>query len=162
VILSGIRGLGCIGSGSFAPPTRTSALVRSKGFSMIATFGVLQVFFSMLWFFLFIVWIMLLFRVYADIFRSDDMGGFAKAIWIIVCIVFWVLGPMVYIIARGGKMAEREVKAAQDQEAAMKQYIQQAAGSGSVADELHRLSELKDKGVISDAEFQSLKAKALA
>jgi uncharacterized membrane protein len=129
---------------------------------MIATFGVLQVFFSMLWFFLFIVWIMLLFRVYADIFRSDDMGGFAKAIWIIVCIVFWVLGPMVYIIARGGKMAEREVKAAQDQEAAMKQYIQQAAGSGSVADELHRLSELKDKGVISDAEFQSLKAKALA
>ena len=96
---------------------------------MIATFGVLQVFFSMLWFFLFIVWIMLLFRVYADIFRSDDMGGFAKAIWIIVCIVFWVLGPMVYIIARGGKMAERE---------------------------------LKDKGVITDAEFQSLKAKALA
>jgi len=129
---------------------------------MIATFGVLQVFFSMLWFFLFIVWIMLLFRVYADIFRSDDMGGFAKAIWIIVCIVFWVLGPMVYIIARGGKMAEREVKAAQDQEAAMKQYIQQAAGSSSVADELHRLSELKDKGVITDAEFESLKAKALA
>ena len=128
---------------------------------MIATFGVLQVFFSMLWFFLFIVWIMLLFRVYADIFRSDDMGGFAKAIWIIVCIVFWVLGPMVYIIARGGKMAEREMKAAQDQEAAMKQYIQQAAGSTSVADELHRLSELKDKGVITDAEFQSLKAKAL-
>jgi uncharacterized membrane protein len=162
VILSGIRGLGPVASGSVAPPTRTSAFVRSKGFSMIATFGVLQVFFSMLWFFLFIVWIMLLFRVYADIFRSDDMGGFAKAIWIIVCIVFWVLGPMVYIIARGGKMAEREVKAAQDQEAAMKQYIQQAAGSGSVADELHRLSELKDKGVISDAEFQSLKAKALA
>jgi uncharacterized membrane protein len=138
-----------------------SVSVRPKGFSMIATFGVLQVFFSMLWFFLFIVWIMLLFRVYADIFRSDDMGGFAKAIWIIVCIVFWVLGPMVYIIARGGKMAEREVKAAQDQEAAMKQYIQQAAGSTSVADELHRLSELKDKGVITDAEFQSLKAKAL-
>ena len=129
---------------------------------MIATFGVLQVFFSMLWFFLFIVWIMLLFRVYADIFRSDDMGGFAKAIWIIVCIVFWVLGPMVYIIARGGKMAERELKAAQDQEAAMKQYIQQAAGPSSVADELHRLSELKDKGVISDAEFEALKAKALA
>jgi predicted membrane protein len=129
---------------------------------MIATFGVLQVFFSMLWFFLFIVWIMLLFRVYADIFRSDDMGGVAKAIWIIVCIVFWVLGPMVYIIARGGKMAERELKAAQDQEAAVKQYIQQAAAPTSVADELHRLSELKDKGVISDAEFQSLKAKALA
>lgn len=129
---------------------------------MIATFGVLQVFFSMLWFFLFIVWIMLLFRVYADIFRSDDMGGVAKTIWIIVCIIFWVLGPMIYIIARGGKMAERELKAAQDQEAAMKQYIQQAAGtSGSVAEELHRLSELKDKGVISDAEFQALKAKAI-
>jgi hypothetical protein len=129
---------------------------------MIATFGVLQVFFSMLWFFLFIVWIMLLFRVYADIFRSDDMGGFAKAIWIIVCIVFWVLGPMVYIIARGGKMAERELAAAKAQDAAVKQYIQEAAGTGSVTDELHRLSELKDKGVITDAEFQALKAKALA
>ncbi|MEI8238582.1 MAG: SHOCT domain-containing protein [Actinomycetota bacterium] len=129
---------------------------------MIATFGVLQVFFSMLWFFLFIVWIMLVFRVYADIFRSDDMGGVAKAIWVIVCIIFWVLGPMIYIIARGSKMAEHEIKAAQAQETAVRQYIQQTAGTTSVADELHRLSELKDKGVISDAEFQALKAKAIA
>jgi hypothetical protein len=130
---------------------------------MIATFGVLQVFFSILWFFLFVMWIMLVFRVVADVFRSSDMGGVAKALWVLFVIVAPFLGVLVYLIARGNKMAEHEVKQIKAQDDAMRQYIQQAAGTtgGSAADELARLAELRDKGVIDADEFAKLKAKVL-
>jgi Short C-terminal domain/Phospholipase_D-nuclease N-terminal len=125
-------------------------------------FGTGQVFLSMLWFFLFFIWIWLLIVVFSDIFRSHDMGGFAKAIWVIFVIIFPYLGVFVYLIARGHKMAEHAQQAAAAQDAAAKAYIQQAAGTtGSAADEIQRLADLKAQGVISDAEFEAGKAKAL-
>jgi hypothetical protein len=126
-------------------------------------FGTGQVFLSMLYFFLFFIWIWLLIVVFSDIFRSHDMGGFAKALWVIFVIILPYLGVLVYLIARGHKMAEHAQEAAQQQDAAFKQYVQQAAGSsGSTADELARLAELKANGTITDAEFEQAKAKALA
>ena len=130
---------------------------------MLAEFGSGQVFLSMLWFFLFFIWIWLLISVFGDIFRSHDMGGGAKAIWVIFVIFMPYLGVFVYLIARGHKMSEHAMQAAQAQDTAFRQYVQQAAGtSGSAADELARLADLKAKGVIDDAEFQSLKAKVVS
>ncbi len=130
---------------------------------MIATeWGAGQVFWSMLWFFMFFIWIWLLITVFADIFRSHDIGGFAKTLWVLFVIIVPYLGVFVYLIARGHKMHEHAVEAAEAQNAAARAYIQQAAGtSGSPAEELSRLADLKEKGVISDEEFQKLKAKAV-
>jgi len=121
-------------------------------------FGTGQVFWSMLWFFLFFIWIWLLITVFSDIFRSHDMGGFAKFLWVIFVIFLPYLGVFVYLIARGHKMSEHAMEAAQAQQ----DYIRQVAGtSASPADELARLADLKAQGVIDDAEFQRLKAKAI-
>jgi hypothetical protein len=114
-----------------------------------------------LWFFLFFIWIWILITVFADIFRSHDLSGWAKALWVIFVIVFPYLGVFVYLIARGNKMSEHAQEAVQAQDAAARQYIKEAAG-GSPADELARLADLKAKGVIDDAEFQRLKAKAIS
>jgi len=125
-------------------------------------FGTGQVFWSILWFTLFFIWIWLLIVVFADIFRSHDLGGWAKAFWVIGIIIFPYLGVFIYLIARGHKMQEHAVQDAKAQDAAARAYIQDAVGSGgSTADELARLADLKDKGVIDDAEFQRLKAKAI-
>jgi hypothetical protein len=121
-----------------------------------------QVFFSMLWFFLFFIWIWLLITVFIDIFRSHDMGGFAKALWVLFVIVLPYLGVFVYLIARGHKMAEHAQQAAAAQDAAARTYIREAASTSSPADELAKLADLKAQGVISDDEYQSLKAKVLA
>ena len=130
---------------------------------LASDFGTGQVFLSMLWFFLFFIWIWLLITVFSDIFRSHDMGGFAKFLWVIFVIFLPYLGVFVYLIARGHKMSEHALEAAQANDAATRAYIQQAAGTGaSSADELARLADLKAKGVITDAEFEQAKAKALA
>jgi hypothetical protein len=129
---------------------------------LASDFGTGQVFLSMLWFFMFFIWIWLLIVVFSDIFRSHDLGGFAKFLWVVFIIVLPYLGVFVYLIARGGKMHEHAVQAAQAQDAAMRAYVQSAAGSTSSADELAKLADLKSKGVIDDAEFQRLKAKALS
>jgi hypothetical protein len=121
-----------------------------------------QVFLSMLWFTLFIIWIWLVIAVFSDIFRSHDIGGFAKALWTIFIIVLPYLGVFVYLIARGHKMAEHAAQAAEAQDAAARAYIRDSAGSGSPADEIARLADLKQRGAITDAEFEQLKAKALA
>ena len=90
------------------------------------------------------------------------MGGFAKFLWVIFVIFLPYLGVFVYLIARGHKMSEHALEAAQANDAAARAYIQQAAGtSASPADELARLADLKAQGVIDDAEFQRLKAKAI-
>jgi len=129
---------------------------------LASDFGTGQVFLSMLWFFLFFIWIWLLIVVFSDIFRSHDMGGWAKAFWVIGIIILPYLGVFIYLIARGHKMAEHAQQAAAAQDAAAKAYIQQAAGSsGSAADEIQRLADLKAQGVISDAEFEAGKKKAL-
>jgi type VI protein secretion system component VasK len=127
-----------------------------------AEFGTGQVFWSFLWFFLFFIWIWLLIVVFGDIFRSRDMSGWAKAAWVIFVIIVPYLGVFVYLIARGHKMQEHAAQAAQAQDQAMRQYIQSAAGPAtSAADEVARLAELHDKGVLDDAEFAQAKAKAL-
>ena len=126
-------------------------------------FGSGQVFVDLLMFFLFFIWIWLLIVVFSDLFRSHDLSGWAKAFWVIGIIILPYLGVFIYLIARGHKMAEHAQQAAAAQDAAAKAYIQQAAGSsGSAADEIQRLADLKAQGVISDAEFEAGKAKALS
>ena len=128
---------------------------------MLATFGTGQVFWSMLWFFLFFIWIWLLIVVFSDIFRSHDLSGWAKALWTIFVIFVPYLGVFVYLIARGGKMQGRAVQHTQDQYPPLSQYVQSAKSSGA-ADEIAQLVDLRNKGVISEEEFQQAKAKALA
>ena len=124
-------------------------------------YPVMGVFWSMLYFFIFFIWIMLLFRIFVDIFRSHDLGGVAKTLWVIFVILVPYLGVFVYLIARGHKMSEHAAEAAAAQDKAARQYIQQVATT-STADELSKLADLKAQGVIDDAEYASLKAKALA
>jgi type VI protein secretion system component VasK len=121
------------------------------------------IFWSMLWFFIWVIWIMLLFRVIGDIFRSRDLGGFAKVMWLLLVIVVPFFGVFVYMIARGHAMAQHDMDAAQARDEQMRAYVQQAAipSSGS-ADELAKLAELNRTGVLTDAEFAQEKAKILA
>jgi Short C-terminal domain/Phospholipase_D-nuclease N-terminal len=130
---------------------------------VLAEFGSGQVLLSMLWFFLFFIWIWLLIAVFGDIFRSDDLSGWGKALWSIFIIVLPYLGVFVYLIARGGKMQERSLQEAAEREKAFRGYVQEvsaSAGTGT-ADEIAQLVDLRDKGVINEAEFQQAKAKAL-
>ena len=130
---------------------------------LAAQFGTGQVFLSMLYFFLFVIWIWLLIVVFGDIFRSHDLGGFAKTLWVIFVIILPYLGVFIYLIARGHKMSEHAAEAAQAQNAAFTQAVQQAAGTGdSVADQLAKLADLKANGTIDDAEFQRLKAQVVS
>ena len=121
----------------------------------------LNLFWSMLWFFMFIIWIWLLITVFIDIFRSDDLGGFAKAMWVVFVIILPMLGVLVYVIARGKSMQERAMKAAAAQDKAARAYIQDAAGGTSDADELAKLAELRDKGILTNEEFDAQKARIL-
>jgi energy-coupling factor transporter transmembrane protein EcfT len=120
-------------------------------------------FLTMLWFFLWVIWIFLLFRVILDIFRSRDLGGWGKAGWLIFILVLPFLGVFVYLIARGGRMEQRDVQDAQRREQEFRSYVQDAAGSGgaSPADELAKLADLRAQGIITDAEFEQQKAKVL-
>ncbi len=127
-------------------------------------YPILDLFLTMLWFFVFVIWIWLLIMVFMDIFRSHDMGGVAKALWVIFIIILPFLGVFVYLIARGGKMHERAAKDAAQQQKAFDDYVKQAAGTSGTdtADQLTKLADLKSKGVITDAEFDAQKAKILA
>jgi hypothetical protein len=127
-------------------------------------YPILDFFWTMLEFFLFIIWIWLLIMVFSDIFRSHDLGGWAKALWSIFIIVIPFLGVFVYLIARGGKMHERAAEQAAAQQKAFDQYVKEAAGTPgeSSADQLHKLADLKSQGVLTDAEFEAQKAKILA
>jgi Short C-terminal domain/Phospholipase_D-nuclease N-terminal len=127
-------------------------------------YPILDFFLTMLYFFLFIIWIWLLITVFVDIFRSHDMGGFAKALWVIFVIILPFLGVFVYLIARGGKMHERAAKDAAQQQKAFDDYVKQTAGASgdTSADQLSKLADLKSQGVITDAEFDAQKAKILA
>ena len=121
----------------------------------------LDVFLTMMWFFLWVLWFFLLFRIITDIFRSKDMNGWGKAGWLVFVIILPFLGVFVYLIARGHKMAERDVVQAQEQDRAFRAYVQDAAHETSPADELTNLADLRDRGVISEGEFQQSKAKVL-
>ncbi|GGY70707.1 SHOCT domain-containing protein [Streptomyces omiyaensis] len=132
-------------------------------------YPLLNVFWTMLWFFLWIMWLFLLFKVITDIFRDHELSGWGKAGWLIFCILLPYLGVLVYVIARGRSMGERDMKQAKDAENRFQEYIRQtagtqgaASGTPSATDELARLAELKEKGSISEEEFQQAKAKVLA
>ena len=122
----------------------------------------LDVFLTMMWFFLWVLWLFLLFRVIVDIFRSRDLGGWGKASWLVFVIVLPFLGVLVYLIARGGKMSDRDVAQAQAQDEAFQAYVGDAANEGGTADELAKLADLHDHGVISDADFERGKDKVLS
>jgi ABC-type multidrug transport system fused ATPase/permease subunit len=125
-------------------------------------YPLLNLFWTMLWLFLWILWIFLLIRIILDIFRSDDLGGWGKALWVIFIIILPFLGVLVYLIARGTGMHRRDVREARATDEAMRGYIQSAAGtSTSTAEELSKLAALRDQGVLTQAEFDAQKAKLL-
>ncbi|MFE1546417.1 SHOCT domain-containing protein [Streptomyces sp. NPDC058718] len=129
-------------------------------------YPLLNLFWTMLWFFLWIMWLFLLFKVITDIFRDHELGGWGKAGWLAFCILLPYLGVLVYVIARGKSMGQRDVQQAKASEAAFQDYIRKTAGTspagGGATDELARLAELKEKGAITDEEFEKAKAKVLA
>ena len=129
---------------------------------VFAEWQVGQLLWSMLWFTMFFLWIWVVITVFMDIFRSHDMGGFAKALWVLFVIILPFLGVLVYLIARGGSMHERAEKQAQDQQQAFDDYVKRTAGGSNSADELAKLADLKAKGVLTDAEFEAQKAKILS
>ena len=124
-------------------------------------YPLLGVFWTMLWFFLWVIWLILLFRVIGDVFRSHDMGGVSKALWLIFVIVFPFLGVLIYVIARGHQMSRRDMERMKAQQDAFDSYVRQTAGASSSADEIAKLAELRDRGVITEADFQAQKAKVL-
>ena len=122
----------------------------------------LDLLFAMLWFFLFIAWIYLVISIFIDIFRSDDLSGWGKAGWVILVLVVPLIGVLIYLIARGHSMNERRAGDYRRQEEATQQYIREAAGSTSTADELTKLAGLRDNGTLTDDEYQAQKAKLLS
>jgi ABC-type multidrug transport system fused ATPase/permease subunit len=128
-----------------------------------SSYPLLNLFWTMFEFFLWVIWIWVLIMVFVDIFRSHDLSGWAKALWFVFVLFIPLIGVLVYLIARGGKMHERAARQAQQQDAEFRAYVQQAAaGSASPADQLAKLADLRDRGVISAEEFEREKAKVLA
>jgi hypothetical protein len=127
-----------------------------------AEWGTGQVFLSMVYFFLIFIWIMLLFQVFIDLFSDRETNGFAKFLWVLFVLVLPYLGVFIYLIVRGGGMAERRMAAAQAQQKAMDSYIRETATGGSPAEQLKQLSDLHDAGKLSDEEFASAKAKIVS
>jgi phospholipase D-like protein/putative oligomerization/nucleic acid binding protein len=124
------------------------------------TFG--EVMWAMLIFFCWVLFFWLLFTVFGDLFRRHDVSGWGKAAWCIFVIFLPFLGIFVYLIVNGHGMAERNMQAVQAQQAQMDQYVKSVAGSGGSADQIAKGKELLDSGAITQAEFDQLKAKALA
>ncbi|MDH6703999.1 hypothetical protein P3T27_000700 [Kitasatospora sp. MAA19] len=131
-------------------------------------YPVLNIFWTMLELFLWILWFFLLFKIITDIFRSHDLGGWAKAGWMILVILLPLIGVLAYVIARGKGMSERDVAQARQSEAAFKAYIRDAAADTpegrprSHVDDLARLADLKTNGSLSEEEYQKAKDKLLA
>src|SRR5215472_11830047 len=126
------------------------------------SYPLLGVFWTILEIFLFVIWFWILITVFIDIFRSHDLSGGAKALWFLFVLFIPLIGVLVYLIARGGKMQERAQQDASRQEQDFRAYVQEAASSGTPADQLAKLADLRDKGVISAEEFEREKAKVLA
>ena len=126
------------------------------------SYPLLGAFWTIFEIFLWVIWIWILIYVFIDIFRSRDLSGFAKALWFIFVLFIPLIGVLVYLIARGSSMQERSVRQAQQQEQEFRSYVQETASSGNTADQLVKLADLRDRGVITAAEFDREKAKILA
>jgi Phospholipase_D-nuclease N-terminal/Short C-terminal domain len=126
------------------------------------SYPLVNIFLSMLEFVLFFLWIWLAISVFSDIFRSHDLGGAAKMLWVVFVVLFPYLGVFAYLIFRGGSMHDRAAAHAALQGRAFSQYMHHAGGASSTADQLHKLADLRDRGMLTDTEFQSEKEKLLA
>jgi hypothetical protein len=132
------------------------SLAASSGYS----YPLLSVFWTILEIFLWVIWIWILIWILIDIFRSHDLSGWAKALWFLFVLFIPLVGVLVYLIVRGGKMQERAVQQAQQDDKQFRSYVQDAAGT-STADQLSKLADLRDRGVITAEEFDREKAKIL-
>jgi hypothetical protein len=126
------------------------------------SYPLLGAFWTVFEIFLWIIWIWILIYVFIDIFRSHDLSGWAKALWFIFVLFIPLIGVLVYLIARGGEMQQRAQQQAQQQDQEVRRYIQQTANEGNSADQLTKLADLRDRGVITADEFDREKAKILA
>jgi hypothetical protein len=129
---------------------------------LAADYPFLEVLWTMFVFFAFIIWFWILITVFADIFRRRDTTGVSKVLWCVFVIALPYLGVFIYLIANHDGMAERNVKQMQAQQAQVDDYVKSVAGSGGAAAEIEKAKGLLDSGAISQAEFDSIKAKALA
>jgi predicted PurR-regulated permease PerM len=128
---------------------------------LAADYPFLDVFWTMLVFFVWIAWFFILIRVFADVFRRHDISGFAKVLWLIFVIVLPFLGVFIYLVANSKGMTERDIKQVTDQQQQFDTYVQSVATTGS-ATEIEKAKQLLDSGAISQSEFDAIKAKALA
>jgi hypothetical protein len=126
------------------------------------SYPLLGAFWTIFEIFLWVIWFWILITVFIDIFRSKDLSGWGKALWFIFVLVIPLIGVLVYLIARGGSMHERQVRDAQQEQQEFRSYVQEAASSGTSADQLAKLADLRDRGVITAEEFDREKAKILA
>jgi hypothetical protein len=126
------------------------------------SYPLLGAFWTIVEIFLWVIWFWILITVFIDIFRSHDLSGWGKALWFLFVLLIPLIGVLVYLIVRGGSMQSRMQRQAQQDDQAFRAYVQDAAGSQSTADQLTKLADLRDKGVITSAEFDAQKAKLLA
>ena len=125
-----------------------------------ADYPFMDVLWSMIIFFFWVIWIWIVITVLIDIFRRDDIGGWAKAAWVIFVVILPWLGVLIYVIVENDGMRERSMKQAQAQQREFGEYVRETAGGS--AGEIAKAKELLDSGAITQEEFQALKAKALA
>lgn len=128
---------------------------------LVGGYSLADAFWTILWIFLFVVWFWLLIAIFSDLFRDHELSGWWKALWVIVVIVFPVLGILGYLIFRGQGMAERSISQQQAADTQFRSYVQDVAGGSGTAAELEKLADLHGKGVLSDEEYTAAKAKAL-
>jgi hypothetical protein len=126
------------------------------------SYPLLDAFWTILEIFLWVMWFWILITVFIDIFRGHDLSGWGKALWFLFVLILPLIGVLVYLVVRGGSMHERMVRQARRQDEELRNYVQQTAGSQSPADQLTKLAELRDRGVITAEEFEREKAKVLA
>jgi len=127
------------------------------------SYPLLGAFWTILEIFLWVIWFWILITIFIDIFRSQDLSGWGKALWFLFVLLIPLIGVLVYLIVRGGSMHDRAVKQAQQQDEQFRAYVQETAGTGtSTADQLTKLADLRDKGVITQQEFDAQEAKILA
>ena len=128
-----------------------------------SSYPLLDAFWTILEIFLWVIWIWILITVFIDIFRSHDLSGWAKALWFLFVLFIPLIGVLVYLIARGGSMHERSMRQAQQQDQAFRDYARSAGQPpATTADQLEKLAGLRDRGAITDDEFERDKAKILA
>jgi phospholipase D-like protein/putative oligomerization/nucleic acid binding protein len=127
-----------------------------------ADYPFLDILWSMIIFFTWVIWIWMMIIILSDVFRRRDISGWGKAAWTIFLIILPFLGALVYLIAQHDGMAERQAAAVQGQKAQMDDYVRSVAGSGGPAAEINKAKELLDSGAINQTEYEAIKAKALA